>query len=84
MDASGKLLSEPRLETVGLLDYELTGEKKIEDNLYNEILDILEDMSEQDIRDDHFVEEELRIGVRRFFVHMLGIKPNTIVHVFRV
>ncbi len=84
MDASGKLLSEPRLETVGLLDHELAGEKKIEDNLYNEILDILEDMSEQDIRDDHFVEEELRIGVRRFFVHMLGIKPNTIVHVFRV
>ena len=41
-------------------------------------------MTDEDIRDDHFVEEELRIGIRRFFVHLLGIKPKTTVHVLRI
>jgi ribonuclease J len=84
LDKAGTLLGEPKLDTVGLIDHELKGEKTIEDNLYNEILDLLEDMTEQDIRDNHFVEEELRIGIRRFFVHTLGIKPKTTVHVLRV
>lgn len=84
LDSKGALKGEPKLDTVGLIDQQLGGEKKIEDNLYNEILDILEDMSEADIKNDHFVEEELRIGIRRFFVHTLGFKPKTTVHVLRI
>jgi ribonuclease J len=84
LDKNGKLMNEPKLDTVGLIDRELPGERQIEDNLYDEILDILEDMGDADLRDDHFVEEELRIGIRRFFVHLLGFKPKTTVHVIRL
>ncbi|MCE7886000.1 MAG: ribonuclease J [Alphaproteobacteria bacterium PRO2] len=84
LDAKGVLKGEPKLDTVGLIDQQLSGEKSIEDSLYNEILDILEDMTDEDLGNDHFVEEELRIGIRRFFVHTLGFKPKTTVHVLRI
>lgn len=84
LDAKGTLKGEPKLDTVGLIDQQLKGEKSIEDSLYNEILDILEDMNDEDLGNDHFVEEELRIGIRRFFVHTLGFKPKTTVHVLRI
>jgi ribonuclease J len=81
----GRMLKgEPKLDTVGLIDQQLKGEKSIEDSLYNEILDILEDMNDEDLTNNHFVEEELRIGIRRFFVHTLGFKPKTTVHVLRI
>lgn len=84
LDAKGMLKGEPKLDTVGLIDQELSGERKIEDSLYNEIMDILEDMADEDLTNNHFVEEELRIGIRRFFVHTLGFKPKTTVHVLRI
>jgi ribonuclease J len=84
LDTKGTLKGEPKLDTVGLIDQQLKGEKSIEDSLYNEILDILEDMTDEDLGNDHFVEEELRIGIRRFFVHTLGFKPKTTVHVLRI
>jgi len=84
LDAKGMLKGEPKLDTVGLIDQELSGERKLEDSLYNEIMDILEDMADEDLTNNHFVEEELRIGIRRFFVHTLGFKPKTTVHVLRI
>lgn len=83
LDKKGNLLGDPRMDSVGLLGTD-AGEEKIEDKLHDEILDILDDMEEEDIRDDHFVSEELRIGIRRFYVHLLGIKPKVTVHVLRV
>ncbi len=84
VNKKGALVGEPKLETVGLIDDRENGEIQIEDNLYEEILDILDDMKPEDLRDDHFIEEELRIGIRRFVVHVLGIKPKTTVQVIRV
>lgn len=84
IDARGELLGNVKLETVGLVDLENAGEEQIEDNLEKEVLDILDDMTWEDRLDDHFIEEELRIGVRRFCDHLLGIKPKTNVHVLRV
>lgn len=84
VDALGELVGEPKFETVGLIDADNAGEEQIEDNLHNEILDLLEDMSFEDLQDDHFIAEELRIGIRRFCDHTLGIKPKTTVHVLRV
>ncbi len=84
LDRNGNVMSEPKLDTVGLIDAELPGELKIEDALHDEVLDILDDMSDADLKDNHFVEEELRIGIRRFFVHTLGFKPKATVHVLRV
>lgn len=84
LDERGEVLGRIKLETVGLLDLTNAGEEHIEDNLEKEILDILDDMTWEDRMDDHFIQEELRIGVRRFCDHLLGIKPKTSVHVLRV
>jgi len=81
MDEQGGLVAPPKVALIGLINAE---EQQIEDNLYIEIGEILEDMSRDERQDDHFVEEELRIGVRRFFVHVLGIKPHTTVHLMRI
>ncbi len=81
LDKSGKLLGKPKIDTVGLFD---ESESKILDDLYNEIEEILEDMIWEERVNDHFLAEELRIGLRRFIVHLLGIKPKTTVHVIRV
>ncbi len=84
LNAQGEVMGEPKLDTVGLIDEQSKGEIKIEDRLYDEMMDILDDMNAEDLTDDHFVEEELRIGIRRFVVHTLGIKPKTTVHVLRI
>ncbi len=84
LDARGKILGEPMLDTVGLIDPDNTGEEKIEDKMHDEILDLIDDLTFEERLDDHFVSEELRIGLRRFCVHSLGLKPKTTVHVIRV
>lgn len=84
LDARGKILGEPQLETIGLIDPDNAGEEQIEDNLYDEIHGLLEDFTWEERLDDQFVSEELRIGLRRFVFHTLGFKPKTTVHVIRV
>lgn len=84
LDSKGKLLAAPQFETVGLVDVNNPGEIQIEDNLALEIEGLLDDMTFDELLDDHFVVEELRIGLRRFCFHVLGIKPKTTVHVLRV
>jgi ribonuclease J len=84
MNANGKLLASPKVDTVGLVDDEDPAEQQILDNLHDEVLDLIEEMNREELKDDHFVTEELRIGVRRFMVHILGLKPKTTVHVVRV
>lgn len=84
MDGQGELLADPKITTIGLIDPSNETEKKIESELMQEVEDILADVSDDDIRDDHLVHEEIRIGVRRFVQHVLGIKPNTTVHVVRL
>ncbi len=81
LDKHGNLVGEPHIHTSGLFG---EGDQPIEDSLREEILDILDDMDDQSIKDDHAVSEELRIGVRRFCDHLLKIKPLTSVHVIRV
>jgi len=84
VDAKGKMLSDPKLDTVGLIDDNEPGEEKIEDSIYDEVLDIYDDMSWEDRMDDHFMAEEIRIGLRRLCNYVLGFKPKTTVHVVRI
>ncbi len=81
LDREGNLVGEPKLHTTGLFGGD---DQPIEDALREEILDILDDMDDETVLDDHGVSEELRIGVRRFCDHLLKIKPVTSVHVLRV
>lgn len=84
VDAKGTLLADPKLQTVGLIDEREATETQIEDAIYNEVLDVIEDMTWEDRMDDHFIEEEVRIALRRLCHHMLGMKPKTTIHVVRV
>ncbi|MFN3701790.1 MAG: ribonuclease J [Alphaproteobacteria bacterium] len=84
LNEKGELLTEPKLDTVGLIDDNDEGELEFEDTIYNEILDILDDMTWDQRKDDRFVAEEIRIGLRRYVFHALKIKPKTTIHILRV
>lgn len=84
LDGRGELLAAPKLGTVGLIDPSDPAELEIEDSLHDEILDLYDELDRKERLDDHFIAEEIRIGIRRFCDHLLGIKPQTSVHVLRV
>lgn len=84
MNARGDLVADPQVSTVGLIDPDKEDGQKFEDELVDEIEDILADMTREELYDDKFVSEEMRIGLRRFVQHKLNIKPKTSVHLVRV
>lgn len=84
LNGAGRLVADPQLDTEGLFDLSDEGDKELEDSVYNEILDLLDEMTKDELMDDHFVSEELRIGLRRYVFHLLKIKPKTTIHVMRV
>lgn len=84
MDERGSLITDPQITMVGLIDYQDEEEVKLEQTLIHEIEDILADIEQEDLRNDHFVKEEIRIGLRRLVNLVLGLKPKTTVHLVRV
>lgn len=81
LDGRGDLACDPLVTVIGLID---GTEGRLEDELMDEIEDILVDMERGDRLNDHAVHEEIRIGVRRFVNLLMGMKPNTTVHVSRI
>ncbi len=81
IDGRGRLIREPRVSTEGLCDPDVDG---FEEDLAGEIEDLLEEMTWEELEDDDFVAEEIRIGVRRYCLQVIGLKPKTSVHVVRV
>lgn len=84
LDGRGDLVADPKVSTVGLINPKDEKEQKLENDILDEIEDILADMEKPDRQNDHFVQEEIRIGIRRMVMHVLGLKPKTTVHVVRV
>lgn len=84
LDDRGDLLSDPMVDMIGLIDDENEEEANLIEDIENEIADILADMLREDRQNDHMVQEELRIGIRRYSNMVLGLKPRTTVHVLRV
>lgn len=84
MNARGDLVADPQITTVGLIDPDAKDGQKFEDDIVEEIEDILADMTREELYDDKFVSEEMRIGIRRFVQHRLSIKPKTTIHLVRV
>lgn len=84
LDHKGRIQGALKLAHYGLLDEEDPLDQQILDRLHDEIDEILSDIDRQDLADEHFVSEELRIGVRRYFANVLGIKPRVSVHIFLV
>jgi ribonuclease J len=84
MKKNGDLLTDPQVSTVGLVDPGDEEGQAFEEEIIVEIEDILDDMTDEELQDDAFVLEEMRIGIRRFVQHKLQIKPKTSVHLVRV
>lgn len=84
MNARGDLAADPQVSTVGLVDPDTEEGAKFEDQIVDEIEDILADMTREELYDDEFVSEEMRIGLRRFVQHKLQMKPKTTVHLVRI
>jgi len=84
MDARGDLAADPKISTVGLADTESPEGQRFENAILGEIDDILADLTQEELYDDTFVSEEIRIGVRRFVDHTLKIKPKAVVHLVRI
>jgi ribonuclease J len=84
LNAKGKLVGDPFLETVGLIDESIDEELSLEDQLYDALLDALETVRSADRKDTDYVADSLRIAVRRKANQLLGLRPKTIVHVIRV
>ena len=84
MNARGDLVTDPQVSTVGLVDPDKQDGQKFEDDMLDEIEDILADMTREELYDDKFVSEEMRIGLRRFVQHKLNLKPKTTIHLVRV
>lgn len=84
LDKSGNIMGEPQMDTVGLIDNNDDEDLKLEDTIYDELMDLLDDLSSRDLKDDNFVAEEIRIGLRRYVFQTLKIKPKTTVHVIRI
>ncbi len=83
IDEQGDVVGEPKIDMIGLIEVN-SAEIQIEDNLFDEVQIILDDMTKEDRLDERFVSEKLRIAVRRFIFHVLGVKPKTIIHVMQV
>ncbi len=84
MNARGDLVADPQVSTIGLVDSDTEAGRKFEDDIIEEIEDILSDLSREELYDDKFVAEEMRIGIRRLIQHRLNMKPKTNVHLVRV
>ncbi len=84
LDESGKVLAEPKITSVGLVDPAHPSEKGFDADISAEIVEILDDMTDEEIMDDIFLSEEIRIGVRRFVQHERGLKPKVTAHIVRV
>ena len=84
MDRKGGLAADLQVSTVGLVDPADEEGQAFEEEILIEIEEILDDMTDAELKDDAFVAEEIRIGLRRFVQHKLQIKPKTSVHLVRV
>lgn len=84
LDDRDELVAPLKLDTIGLIDPEAAGESQIEDRLQDEIEILLDEILEERSWGDDKIAEELRIGIRRFVMHILGIKPKVTVHLIRI
>ncbi|MEQ8195599.1 MAG: ribonuclease J [Rhodospirillales bacterium] len=81
VNANGKLVSEPQITTLGLLDDD---EGDIEAQIKEISAAAVKRLPLKERRRDEAVTEAVRIAVRRAFREMLNKKPVTSVHVFRI
>lgn len=82
MDRGGKLLGDPQLTALGLLD--AAHEAEEHEAVVEAVRDALEELPVKARRDDSVVRETARVAVRRSLRNSHGKKPITDVHLVRV
>ncbi len=82
LDHAGKLLGDPQLTALGLLDAGHEAEEH--DVVVEAVRDAIEDLPNKARRDDSVVREAARLAVRRSLRDSHGKKPITDVHLVRV
>lgn len=82
IDRAGKLVTDPVLTALGLLDADRAGEEH--DEVVDAAIEAVEDLSNKARQDDSVVREAVRRAVRRTLKEMFGHKPITDVHLVRV
>ena len=84
MSAKGKLLGEPHVTTVGLIDPSTEEGDEFEADLEEEAREIFQDLRHRSNQPRDRWEEEIRIGLRRAIFDCLKIKPKVTVHLMEV
>jgi ribonuclease J len=82
LDRTGKMLGEPQITAMGLLDAEHEAEEH--EAVVDAVRDAIGELSATARRDDAVVREAVRLAVRRHLRQSHGKKPLTDVHLFRV
>ncbi|MBI3446913.1 MAG: ribonuclease J [Magnetospirillum sp.] len=82
LDKAGKLLGDPQLTALGLLDAGHEAEEH--DEVVEAVRDAIEELPQKARRDDGVVREAARLAVRRSLRDTHGKKPITDVHLVRV
>ncbi len=83
LDARGEMVTAPHVTSMGLCDPE-DPEDTFDQQMEIEIEEVLEDMNWEERVDDDFVYEEMRIALRRFVKHHLGVKTQVSIHLVRL
>jgi ribonuclease J len=80
-DAKGKLVADPQLTTIGLLEEQ---DREAEDEALSAAFRAVSELPAVDRKDDDKLREAVRIAVRRVFRKAFGKKPVTHVHLVRI
>lgn len=85
MDDQGNVNSdEIQISSLGVEDKDSKAERKLFDDIRDEIQEVLDNMDYDDLDNDRIASEKMRIVSRRMMTHRYGFKPNVVVHLVRV
>ncbi len=84
VDDDGKLLSEPKVTAMGLLDENSELDAEYNRDVVKEIKSLIKNMPKEERRSDENLSEAVRITARKFFQSRFDRKPQTRVHLVRV
>jgi ribonuclease J len=84
IDAQGRLVADPRITALGLLDENNDDDAAVLAKISSEIARMVRDMPKEERLSDAEISEAVRVAARRFFNDLFDRKPQTRVHLVRI
>lgn len=84
IDSHGKLVAEPKLTALGLLDENSDLDAQYIEDVIRDVKNVIKNMPKEERGIDAVVSETVRVTVRRFFNERFDRKPQTRVHLVRI